>query len=257
MTYTDTIAMTIAGFDPSGGAGILNDVKTFEALGVYGTAVITTLTAQNVQRVEDLMPVDVEFIEKQIDTVLEGEKIGYAKTGMLFSDEIIKTVAQKIQEHNLKVVVDPVMIAGSGGFLSESGFVDSLKKQLLPIALLATPNIFEAQAISGIEIKDEEDAIKAAIEIGKFCNVVVTGGHLNGQNIFYNGSVKVFEGELVESTNLHGTGCTFSAAITALLSKGFDIETSLQKAGEFVSESIKWGRRGTLNQLWKFHDSRI
>ncbi len=257
MNCTGTIAMTIAGFDPSGGAGILNDVKTFEALGVYGTAVITTLTAQNVQRVEDVMPVDVEFIEKQIDTVLEGEKIEYAKTGMLFSDKIIKTVAQKIQEHNLKVVVDPVMVAGSGGFLSESGFADSLKKHLLPLALLATPNIFEAQAISGIEIKDEEDAIKAASEIGKFCNVVVTGGHLNGQNIFYNDSVKVFEGELVESTNLHGTGCTYSAAVTALLSKGFDIETSLQKAGEFVSESIKWGRRGTLNQFGEFHSSRI
>ena len=257
MTCTDTIAMTIAGFDPSGGAGILNDVKTFEALGVYGTAVITTLTAQNVQRVEDLMHVDVEFIEKQIDTVLEGEKIEYAKTGMLFSDEIIKTVARKIQEHNLKVVVDPVMVAGSGGFLSESGFANSLKKYLLPIALLATPNIFEAQAISGIEIKDKEDAIKAAIEIGKFCNVVVTGGHLNGQDIFYNGSIKVFEGELVESSNLHGTGCTYSAAITALLSKGCDLETSVQKAGEFVSESIKWGTRGTLNQLWKFHGFMI
>lgn len=257
MTCTESIAMTIAGFDPSGGAGILNDVKTFEALGVYGTAVITTLTAQNVQRVEGLMPVDTEFIEKQIDTVLEGEKIEYAKTGMLFSDEIVKTVASKVKEHNLKVVVDPVMVAGSGGFLSEEGFADSLKKHLLPIALLTTPNIFEAQVISGIEIKDEEDAIKAAVEIGKFCNVVVTGGHLKGSDIFYNGSIKVFEGELVESTNLHGTGCTYSAAITALLSKGYDVETSVQKAGKFVGESIKWGRRGTLNQFGKFHGFRI
>lgn len=247
------IAMTIAGFDPSGGAGILNDIKTFHALEVYGTAVVTALTAQNVQSVRGVMPVSTDFIEKQVDAVCEGEKIKYAKTGMLFSDDIVKTVARMAREHELKVVVDPVMVAGSGGFLSKDDISGSIKKHLLPIALLATPNIYEAQAISGVEIKDNEDVIKAALKIGKLCNVVVTGGHLKGSDIFYNGSIKVFEGELVESENTHGTGCTYSSAITAYLSKGCNLEESVEKAGKFVKESIKWGTFGTPNQFWKFH----
>jgi hydroxymethylpyrimidine/phosphomethylpyrimidine kinase len=252
MSLKNPIAMTIAGFDPSGGAGILNDIKTFHALGVYGTAVVTALTAQNVQKVSGVMPIDIEFIEEQMDTVLEGETIEYAKTGMLFSDEIVETVACKVKEHELKVVVDPVMVAGSGGFLSEEGFARSLKKHLLPVAMLTTPNISEAQAISGVEIQDERDAVKAALKIGKLCNVVVTGGHLKGSDVFYNGSIKVFEGELVESENTHGTGCTYSSAVTACLSKGCNLQESVERAGKFVKESIKWGALGTLNQFWKF-----
>lgn len=257
MNSENPIAMTMAGFDPSGGAGVLNDIKTFHALGVYGTAVITALTAQNVHKVEGVMPVDTEFIEKQIDTVLEEEKLEYAKTGMLFSDEIVKTVAYKVREYELKVVVDPVMVAGSGGFLSEEGFVESLKKHLLPLALLTTPNISEAQAISGVEIKGEEDAMKAALKIGKFCNTVVTGGHLRGSDVFYDGSIRVFEGEIVESENTHGSGCTYSSAITACLSRGCSLQESVERAGKFVKKSIKWGSLGTLNQFWKFYGHMI
>jgi hydroxymethylpyrimidine/phosphomethylpyrimidine kinase len=242
--------LTIAGFDPSGGAGILSDVKTFHALGEYGTAVITALTAQNVKRVEGILPVDVDFIEKQIDTVLEGEGIVHAKTGMLYSPEIIKAVAGKVEEYGLKVVVDPVMIAGSGGLLSKEDVVHSLKRDLLPLAELATPNIYEAQAFAGIKIIDEGDAIEAAYKIGELCNVVVTGGHLEGNDVLYDGSIKVIEGELIESENVHGSGCTYSAACTVYLQKGYKVKEAVQKAGVFTKKSIKHGLKGTLNQFW-------
>ncbi len=245
------IAMSIAGFDPSAGAGILNDIKTFSAFGIYGTAVITAITAQNINKVEGVQPVDPQFIEKQIDSVLEQEKIEFVKTGMLYSPEIIKTVAKKVHEHELQVVVDPVMIAGSGGFLSKKGIAGSLKKHLLPIATLATPNIHEAQEISGITIENVENAIEAALKIGELCNVVVTGGHLEGSDVLFDGSIKVIEGELIKSDNTHGSGCTYSAAIAASLVKGEDIETAVRNAGKFVRESIKYGSKGTLNQFWK------
>lgn len=246
------IAMSIAGFDPSGGAGILNDVKTFSAFGIYGTAVITALTAQNIKKVEGIQPVDPQFIEKQIDTVLKQDKIEFAKTGMLYSDEIIKTVAKKVNEHELKVVVDPVMIAGSGGFLSKKDVAKSLKKHLLHVAKLTTPNIHEAQEISGVKIENTEDSIKAALKIGKLCNVVVTGGHLEGTDVLFDGSIKVIEGELIESDNTHGSGCTYSSAVVSSLVKGDDIETAVKNAGAFVRGSIKHGSRGTLNQFWKY-----
>ncbi|MBM4240075.1 MAG: bifunctional hydroxymethylpyrimidine kinase/phosphomethylpyrimidine kinase [Euryarchaeota archaeon] len=246
------IAMTIAGFDPSGGAGVLNDIKTFAALGVYGVGVVTALTAQNIKKVEDIDPVDAEFVKKQIDVVLEEEQIEYAKTGMLYSDEIIRAVASKASEYDLKLVVDPVLVAGSGGFLSKKDVRKSIIKHLLPIAKLTTPNILEAQVLSGIEIENEEDAIKAALKIGKICNVVVTGGHLGGTEVLYNGTLKIIEGELIKSENTHGSGCTYSSAIVAGLVKGHELERAIKDAGEFVRDSIKHGGRGTLNQFWKF-----
>ncbi|MEN4006876.1 MAG: bifunctional hydroxymethylpyrimidine kinase/phosphomethylpyrimidine kinase [Methanobacteriaceae archaeon] len=246
------IAMTIAGFDPSGGAGILNDIKTFSAFGIYGMAVITALTAQNVDEVTGIWPVEQRFIEKQIDTLLRQEKIRYAKTGMLYSDDIIKCVSGKLNEHDLKVVVDPVMVAGSGGSLSKKNIAQSLKKNLLPIAELVTPNVHEAQQISGIRIDTIEDAIEAAIKIGKVCNVVVTGGHLEGNDVLFDGSVKVIEGELLESKNTHGSGCTYSSAVVANLLKGESLENAVKFAGEFTRKSIEYGSKGTLNQFWNF-----
>ena len=244
------IAMTIAGFDPSGGAGILNDIKTFSALGIYGTAVITAITAQNINEVTGIQPVDTRFIEKQIDTLLVQNEIQYAKTGMLYSDKIIKVVSKKIDSYNLKVVVDPVMVASSGGFLSKKDFVKSLKKNLLPLAELTTPNIYEAQEISGIKIETVEDAMKAAENIGKLCNVVVTGGHLEGNDILFDGAIKVIEGELIKSENVHGSGCTYSSAIVASLLKGYKMENAIKFAAKFTRESIKNGFNGTLNQFY-------
>jgi len=246
------IAMTIAGFDPSGGAGILSDIKTFHAMGVYGTAVITALTAQNPSRVEAIELVSTDFIEKQIETVLEDYHIEYAKSGMLYNTENLKLVSENVLEHELNLVVDPVMVAGSGDCLSIEGYAKSLKKYLLPHAVLTTPNINEAEQLSGIKILDLEDAIKAATEIGKKCDVVVTGGHLNGSNVFFNGSIKIIEGEIVQSVNTHGTGCSYSAAITAGLSKGLEILSSIEIAGEFVKNSVVNGDWGTLNQFHNF-----
>lgn len=246
------IAMSIAGFDPSGGAGILNDIKTFTALGVYGTAVITAITAQNIEKVSGIQAVETSFIEKQIDTLLEQEHIEFVKTGMLYSDEIIKTVSRKISEYDLNAVVDPVMVAGSGGFLSKKDMVKSLKKHLLPIATIATPNIYEAQEISRINIENVDDSIKAALKIGKLCNVVITGGHLEGTDVLYDGSIKVIEGELIESNNTHGSGCTYSSALTSSLVKGDNLENAVKNAGVFTRESIKYGMKGTLNQFHKF-----
>jgi hydroxymethylpyrimidine/phosphomethylpyrimidine kinase len=244
------MAMTIAGYDPSGGAGILNDIKTFHALGVYGTAVITVLTAQNSKRVADIKQVPTDFIEKQIETELEDIPIKFAKTGMLYSSEIVKLVSEKVVEHDLNLVVDPVMIAGCGTMLSVDGYVESLKEYLLPNAVLATPNTKEAEILSGVKINCVEEAVEAAIEIGKICNVVVTGGHLNGKNVVFNGSI--IEGEIVESKNTHGTGCSYSAAVTAGLARGYKLLQSIEMSGKFVKESVINGEWGTLNQFHNF-----
>ncbi len=245
------IALSIAGFDPSGGAGILADVKTFHALGVYSTAVITALTAQNINRVNDIQQVDIEFVAEQIDLVLEAEDIQHAKTGMLYSPEIVELVARKVREYNLKLIVDPVLVAGSGCVLSLENLANSIKKHLLPVAELTTPNIHEAQALSGIKIENEEDARKAAVEIGKICPTVVTGGHLKGRDIFFKRSLMEIDGEILKSNNTHGSGCTYSAAITAFRANGVPLNESLIKASYFTKKAIEEGDRGTLNQLWK------
>jgi len=243
------LALTIAGFDPSGGAGILADIKTFHSLDVYGTAVITALTAQNVNRVARVEPVSLEFIEKELDLVMEGYPVRYAKTGMLFSPEIVMLVARKVEKYQLRLVVDPVLVAGSGGVLAKEGMVRALKKYLLPRAVLVTPNLLEAQELSGVTIEDEEDAIRAAREIGKISPVVVTGGHLKGRDIYYHDSVEIIEGELLESSHTHGSGCTYSAAVTAYLALGLNLEEALPKAASMVKEAIRKGKMGTLNQF--------
>lgn len=254
-------ALTIAGFDPSGGAGVLADIKTFHALGVYGNAVITSLTAQNVKRVARVQPVNPNFIEAQLDLIMEESKLTHAKTGMLFSPQIVKLVAKKAREYQLKVVVDPVMVAGSGGQLSQKDLAQALKKHLLPLAELSTPNLREAQILSGMEIKCEEDAKKAAAELSKLSPVVITGGHLKGRDIYYNrkmvGAIKVIDGKILENLNTHGSGCTYSAAVTAFRAQGKEMEDSLVEAASFVEKSIKQGKQGTLNQFWKSNNQDL
>lgn len=246
---TPPVALSVAGFDPSGGAGILADIKTFHSLEVYGTAVITALTAQNVNRVAGVEEVSLDFVEKQLDLVMEEYPIRYAKTGMLYSPEMVKLVARKVKEFQLQLVVDPVLVAGSGGLLAREGMVQALKRYLLPQAVLVTPNLQEAQELSGISIQDEEDAILAAVEIGRMVPVVVTGGHLRGRDIFYDGRVQIIKGELIESSHTHGSGCTYSAAVTAYLSRGLVLAEALQEAASMVKEAIQKGRLGTLNQF--------
>ena len=215
------IVMSIAGVDPSGGAGILADIKTFQALGVYGTGIVTALTAQNPQMMYSLKAIETDYVEEQIDAVLDSYNVEYIKTGMLYSKDIIKTVSKKIREYNLKAVV--------------------------PKAILTTPNVSEAEKLTGIKIADEEKAEIACEKLGKICNNIITGGHLNGTNITcIDGKISTFKQELLKTDNVHGSGCNFSAAIVSYLSQKNDLKTSILKASEYTYESIKNGKYGTL-----------
>ena len=239
------IVMSIAGVDPSGGAGVLTDIKAFQAIGVYGTGVVTALTAQNPYRFFSTMPIPEEYIEEQIDSVLDAYEVEFIKTGMLYSPEIIKMVSKKIEQYDLKAVVDPVMVATSGGDLTREDLAKAMNKYLLPKSILTTPNISEAEKLTNSKISSKEDAIKASELIG--CNNIITGGHLDGINtINIDGDVSIIKQELIQTDNRHGTGCNLSAAITAFLAKNNDLYTSIQKALDYVYDGIKNGNYGTL-----------
>ncbi len=237
--------MSIAGVDPSGGAGVFADLKTFQAIGVYGTGVVTALTAQNPYKFFSTFPVSEDYIEEQIDAVLDSYEVKFIKTGMLYSPDIIKLVSKKIREYGLKAVVDPVMVATSGGDLTREDLADAMNKYLLPQAILTTPNISEAEKLTNIEIKTKEDAIEASKKI--ICDNIITGGHLDGINtITVKGKVNIVKQELIKTDNLHGTGCNLSSAIVAYLAKNNDLNTSILKALDYVYEGIKNGNYGTL-----------
>lgn len=241
------IVMSIAGIDPSGGAGIFADIKTFQALGVYGTGIVTALTAQNPQKMYSLKAIETSYVEEQIDAILDTYNVEYIKTGMLYSTDIIKSVSKKIREYNLKAVVDPVMVATSGGELAKNDLSQNLLKYLLPKAILTTPNVSEAEKLTNIKITNEEEAKKACEKLGKTCNNIITGGHLNGINtINIDGSTSIFKQKLLKTDNLHGSGCNFSAAIVSYLSQKNDLKTSILKASDYTYESIKNGKYGTL-----------
>jgi hydroxymethylpyrimidine/phosphomethylpyrimidine kinase len=239
------IVMSIAGVDPSGGAGVFADLKTFQAIGVYGTGIVTALTAQNPYKFFSTLPVSPDYIEEQIDSVMDSYEVEFIKTGMLYSPEIIKLVARKITEYDLKAVVDPVMVATSGGDLTGEDIADAFNKHLLPKSILTTPNVSEAERLSGIDIKSKEDAIKATELIG--CNCFITGGHLDGVNVIsIDDEITVKKQELIETDNLHGSGCNLSSAITAYLAKDNSLMNSCLKAMDYVYEGIKNGNHGTL-----------
>lgn len=241
------IVMSIAGVDPSGGAGIFADIKTFQALGVYGTGIVTALTAQNPQKMYSLKAIETSYVEEQIDAVLDTYNVEYIKTGMLYSTDIIKSVSKKIREYNLKAVVDPVMVSTSGGELAKNDLSQNLLKYLLPKAILTTPNVSEAEKLTNIKITNEEEAKKACEKLGKTCNNIITGGHLNGINtINIDETTSIFKQKLLKTDNLHGSGCNFSAAIVSYLSQKNDLKTSILKASDYTYESIKNGKYGTL-----------
>lgn len=244
------MGLSIAGFDPSGGAGVLGDLKTFTSLGVYGTCVITALTAQNHTKVYGVEPVDLDFISEQLDSLLRLYPITYGKTGMLYSKEIIKLVSEKIIEYDLKLVVDPVMVASSGGNLFMDDSVIAMKKYLLDNCLLVTPNTYEAEVLSGISIHDEDSAIEAASKIGDECNVLITGGHQEGNSVFFDGEIKLFKENLIKTDNTHGTGCALSAAIAAYLIKGKTLREAIPNAMKHIHKSVEYGHYGTINQFY-------
>lgn len=239
------IVMSIAGVDPSGGAGVFADLKTFQAIGVYGTGIVTALTAQNPYKFFSTLPISQDYIEEQIDSVMDAYEVEFIKTGMLYSPEIIKLVARKITEYDLKAVVDPVMVATSGGDLTGEDIADAFNKHLLPKSILTTPNVSEAERLSGIDIKSKDDAINATELIG--CNCFITGGHLDGVNVIsIDDEITVKKQALIETDNLHGSGCNLSSAITAYLAKDNSLMNSCLKAMDYVYEGIKNGNHGTL-----------
>jgi hydroxymethylpyrimidine/phosphomethylpyrimidine kinase len=237
----DPVALTIAGSDSGGGAGIQADIKTFQALGVHGACVITALTSQNTRGVQAAFDVPVATIEGQFDSVLADFEVLCAKTGMLSRAETVRCVARKVEEHGLRLVVDPVMAAEAGGRLLDPGAVEALKAMLLPLAEVATPNVHEASVLSGVEIADMGSAEEACRKIGALGAryVVLTGGHFGGTDILYDGrGFTIFEGALVKG-GTHGTGCTYSAAVTALLARGEGIAGACEKAKHFVKHAVE------------------
>lgn len=237
-------ALTIAGSDSSGGAGIQADLKTMLANGVYGMSAITALTAQNTLGVTAISEVSPEFLKQQLDAVFTDIFPDAVKTGMVSNAELIGVIAERLTFYKASnIVVDPVMIATSGARLISENAVNTLKEKLLPIATLATPNIPEAEVLSGIKISDKTDMEQAASIIceGYGCSVLLKGGHsVSDANdlLCENGEIIWFSGERIDNPNTHGTGCTLSSAIASNLAKGYDIRTSARLAKEYVSGSL-------------------
>lgn len=237
-------ALTIAGSDSCGGAGIQADIKTMTMNGIYAMSAITALTAQNTMGVTGIMNVTPEFLEKQLDAVFTDIMPDAVKIGMVSSTELIEVIAKKLREYNASnIVVDTVMVATSGARLINEDAIDVLKEKLLPLADILTPNIPEAEILSGITIKNEEDMIKSAGIISEKyrCAVLCKGGHkVNDANdlLYKKGSYKWFKGKRIDNPNTHGTGCTLSSAIASNLAKGFDMETSVEKAKEYISNAL-------------------
>ena len=238
------IALTIGGSDPTGGAGIQADLKTFKSFGVYGLSIPTALTAQNTNGVTGIYDLPSGFFSNQLDTLLKDIKPDALKTGMLSSSEIIKIIAEKIKQYSLKnLVVDPVTVSSTGVPLVNDKALEFMKDYLFPLAKVITPNIYEASLFTGINIQDEEDMKKAAIKLKGFGSetVIITGGHLERQIIdllLYEGEFLSLQREKIEG-EYHGTGCVFSSAITACLALGYDVRETSVKANEFVWKAIR------------------
>ncbi len=237
-------ALTIAGSDSSGGAGIQADIKTMICNGVYAMSAITALTAQNTTGVTGIMEVSPDFLGEQLDNIFTDIYPDAVKIGMVSSESLIEKIAEKLKEYQAKnIVVDPVMVATSGAKLISDEAVASLKARLLPIASVLTPNIPETEVLSGMEVKTAEDMIKAAEAIGTkyHCAVLCKGGHkLNDANdlLWRDGSYKWFYGERIDNPNTHGTGCTLSSAIAANLAKGYDLDTAVERAKKYISGAL-------------------
>lgn len=241
------VAITIAGSDSGGGAGIQADLKTFAALGVHGTVAITSITAQNTYSVTAVHDLPFEVVREQIKVVAEDFGIDAGKTGMLHTEEIINVVAAEVAKYNFLLVVDPVMVAKSGAPLLKPEAINALKEHLFPLATVVTPNKFEAEKLSGIEIKSLKDAEAAAEKITSLGPkaVVVKGGHFEGTEVtdilHYKGKIRKFTSRRLDVKTTHGTGCCFSAAIAAGLAKKMDIPEAVENAKNFVVSSIKFG----------------
>lgn len=238
-------ALTIAGSDSCGGAGIQADIKTMTANGVYAMSAITALTAQNTTGVTGIMEVTEEFLGAQLDSIFTDIYPDAVKIGMVSSSALIEKIADKLKEYGAKnVVVDPVMVATSGAKLISDEAISTLKAKLLPLAVILTPNIPEAEVLSGMTITTQEDMENAAKCIGDLyhCAVLVKGGHqIHDANdlLYRDGSIKWFFGRRIDNPNTHGTGCTLSSAIASNLAKGFKLEESVERAKAYISGALE------------------
>lgn len=237
-------ALTIAGSDCSGGAGIQADLKTMTMNGVYGMSAITALTAQNTTGVTGIMEVTPEFLEQQLDMIFEDICPDAVKIGMVSSAPLIEKIAEQLKKYNAEnIVVDPVMVATSGSVLLETDAVTTLKLQLLPLACVITPNIPEAEVLSGMKIGNESQMCQAAKMLCEAygCAVLLKGGHsINDANdlLCVNGEIRWFYGKRISNSNTHGTGCTLSSAIAANLAKGYSLEESVGRAKDYISQAL-------------------
>ncbi len=237
-------ALSIAGSDSSGGAGIQADIKTMTMNGVYAMSAITALTAQNTTGVRAILEVDPEFLKQQLDSVFEDIYPDAVKIGMVSSSELIKVIAERLRFYKAKdIVVDPVMVATSGSVLMKTDAVETLIAELLPLATVVTPNIPEAEILSGMSICKKEDLVKAAKKISDeyHCAVLLKGGHsVSDANdyLYADGNGVWFEGKRIDNPNTHGTGCTLSSAIASNLAKGFSLEESVKNAKEYISGAL-------------------
>ncbi|WP_345241048.1 bifunctional hydroxymethylpyrimidine kinase/phosphomethylpyrimidine kinase [Pontibacillus salipaludis] len=238
-------ALTIAGTDPSGGAGIQADLKTFQELDVYGMSVITSVVAQNTLGVTGVRHLEASFIKKQLQSVTSDMPVHAVKTGMIANAEMIKAIADHLRPLSLPLCVDPVMIAQSGDALVDRKALQTMLDELLPLATIVTPNIPEAEALTGQHLESEEDRYKAAKSIVHdfgSSSVVVKGGHLDGEatDLFYDGETfETFSSPRFDTLHTHGTGCTYAAAITAELAKGKSVREAVNIAKEFISAAIE------------------
>jgi hydroxymethylpyrimidine/phosphomethylpyrimidine kinase len=255
-------ALTIAGSDSGGGAGIQADLKTFSALGVYGTSVITAITAQNLDGVTAIQPINPDVVAKQLLAVLHGFPIKGAKTGMLFSRDIIVEIAKIYQNFtSIPLIIDPVFAATSGSKLIEDFAIEALKNELFPLATLVTPNIPEAEFLTGHKI-DSLDALKAAAE-QLFATykvpILAKGGHLAdaAHDVFFDkDGPDVYTTDLISGVNNHGSGCTLSAGIAAEVARGFDIKDAVAMSKVYLYQALKESHRlkGTtlvINHFWQ------
>ena len=244
------IALTIAGSDSGGGAGVQADLKTFAALGVHGTSAITCITAQNPRRVLGIEACSARMVHRQIEAVFDELPPRAAKTGMLFSAQIISEVARAFRKSRCPLVVDPVMIATSGARLLKKDATEALTRKLFPLATLITPNVPEVEALLGVSIREAEDLRVAAREFHQRfgCAALVKGGHLTNTDeaidIFFDGKTELLlSSPRVQGVKTHGTGCTFSAAVAAHLARGEKLERAVPLAKQFVSDAIAHSQR--------------
>ncbi|MCC8161404.1 MAG: bifunctional hydroxymethylpyrimidine kinase/phosphomethylpyrimidine kinase [Oscillospiraceae bacterium] len=254
-------ALTIAGSDSSGGAGIQADLKTFAAHGVYGMSVINSITSQNTTGVYGVFDIPSEVVASQLDAVFEDIFPNSVKIGMVSSAEIIRAIADKLRQYKAKnIVLDTVMVSTSGCSLLRSDAADALTSLLFPLADIITPNIYEAQILCDFEIKSENDMVRAAEAIYSKYGVctLLKGGHLadTSNDLLYDGEITWFKSERVNNPNTHGTGCTLSSAIAANLAMGYDMKTAVKNAKGYITGALKdmmnLGKgSGPLNHMYK------